>query len=101
MKTSLKNILLDYINAEDTFVSKGQLGLIAEQHGYFPESVGRLLRSMAESTLLHKPEIEVSYYKGKRKQLLSRYGRIGTVTPQIKKPRMVERNGVMYIIGID
>lgn len=101
MKETLKQILKDYLDTQENWVTKGQLGLIAEQHGYLPEGCGRELRKMAESTLLHQPEILVDYYKGKRKQLLSRYAHIGTTTPQIKKPRVEIRNGIAYLMSID
>lgn len=88
MKTTLKTILLEYLNANDGWVSKGQLGLIAEQSGYLPESCGRHLRKMAKLG-----EIQVSYYKGKRKQQLSRYARLDIPKPIINKPVFKEVNG--------
>lgn len=77
---TLKQILLATLNVSEGWVSKGTLGLVAEQNGYLPESVGRHLRKMAELN-----EIQVSYYKGKRNQKLSRYAKLNTPTPQ--KPK--------------
>lgn len=88
---TLKKILLDYLNTQENWVTKGQLGLIAEQNGYLPESCGRHLRKMAE-----EKEILVSYYKGKRNQTLSRYARLGELPPIPKqKVELVEVDGVM------
>lgn len=76
---SLKQILLDHLNKTEGYVTKGQLGLIAEQEGYLPESVGRHLRHMAEHN-----EILADYYKGKRNQKLVRYARLGEEVKPIK-----------------
>jgi len=42
---TLKQILLDHLNKTEGYVTKGQLGLIAEQNGYLPEGAGRACRS--------------------------------------------------------
>ena len=80
---SLKQILLDYINKTKGYITKGQLGLIAEQNGYLPEGAGRILRKMAE-----EEKILVDYYKGKRNQTLSRYARLGGPKPLPSKPKV-------------
>lgn len=86
---TLKQILLDYLNETQGWVTKGQLGLITEQAGYLPESCGRHLRKMAEDK-----EIDVSYYKGKRNQKLSRYARLGEAKPIPAKPIIRIENGI-------
>lgn len=87
---SLKNILLNHINATQGWISKGQLHLFAEQEGYSPEGAGRELRHLAE-----EGTIQVSYYKGKRNQTLSRYAKLGESKPLPIKPiiSFIERNG--------
>ena len=89
---SLKQILLNHLNQTQGWVTKGQLGLIAEQEGYLPESSGRHLRFMAEHN-----EILVDYYKGKRNQKLARYARLGEQKPIPVKPKveLVEVDGQM------
>ncbi len=88
MKTTLKQILKEHLAHSSNWVTKGELGMIAEREGYLPESVGRLLRIMAELG-----EIKVSYYQGKRKQQLSRYAHNDVEEPIkiINKPTIVER----------
>lgn len=82
---TLKQILLDYINSTQGWITKGELGIITEKAGYLPESCGRHLRFMAGGATNkypnHIPEIFVSYYKGKRGQKLSRYARLGEPAP--------------------
>lgn len=92
MKNSLKTILLDYLNTHEGWITKGQLGLVAEQAGYLPESCGRHLRKMAELG-----ECQVSYYQGKRNQKLSRYA---SLSVKATKPtiQLVEREGVMVAV---
>ncbi len=84
---TLKQILLNHLNSQENWVTKGELGLVAEKNGYLPESVGRHLRSMAEKRIDHEPEILVSYYQGKRKQKLSRYARLGVMKLIVSKPK--------------
>ncbi len=93
---TLKQILLNHLNSQENWVTKGELGLVAEKNGYLPESVGRHLRSMAEKRIDHEPEILVSYYQGKRKQKLSRYARPGELKALPPKPKLVEieRDGI-------
>lgn len=88
---SLKQILLDYLNKQENWVTKGELGIVAEKAGYLPESCGRHLRKMAEDK-----EILVSYYQGKRKQKLSRYARLDTPQPklEIRKVEIIMVNGM-------
>jgi hypothetical protein len=81
MKETLKQMLLDKINATDTWLSKGQLYLVAEQEEYSPENCGRTLRLLAEEN-----KILVSYYKGKRGQTLAKYARLDT--PKVIKPKI-------------
>ena len=100
MEKTLKQILLDEINQTEGWLTKGQLGLVAERAGYLPESCGRHLRFMAGGATKkypnHTPEILVSYYKGKRKQKLSRYARLGEVVkPQ--KPIIEIIGNIAYI----
>ena len=92
---TLKQILLDHINKTEGWITKGKLGVVAEEEGYLPESCGRHLRAMAESKIDHEPEILVSYYKGKRNQKLSRYARLGEEKPKpkIAKYEIIEVNG--------
>ncbi len=95
MKTTLKQILLTHLNHSSGWVTKGELGMIAEREGYLPESVGRLLRVMAELG-----ECKVSYYKSKRKQLLSRYACNDVLEPIKTKvePTFIERDGQMVAV---
>ena len=99
---SLKQILLEEINKTDGWLTKGNLGLVAEKAGYLPESCGRHLRFMAGGATKrypnHTPEILVSYYKGKRKQNLSRYARLGEQKVLPKKPQIIVRDGIAYMI---
>lgn len=81
MKETLKQMLLDKINATNTWLSKGQLYLVAEQEEYSPENCGRTLRLLAEEN-----KILVSYYKGKRGQTLAKYARLDT--PKVIKPKI-------------
>lgn len=87
--SSLKTILLDYINSQEGWVSKGQLALIAENEGYLGETAGRCLRTLAEDKL-----ILVDYYKSKRNVELARYAKIGSTKPLPIKPKIEVINGV-------
>lgn len=91
MKITLEKILLDYINTQEGWITKGQLGLISEREGYLPESCGRHLRKLAE-----KKEILRSYYKGKRGQKLVRYAKLDT-KPE-PKPSIIIRDGIAYLL---
>ena len=93
MKETLKQMLLDKINATDTWLSKGQLYLVAEQEEYSPENCGRTLRLLAE-----EEKILVSYYKGKRGQTLAKYARLDT--PKVIKPKieLKEINGLRVAV---
>lgn len=82
-KISLKNLLLNHINATEGWLSKGQLYLVAEQEEYSPENAGRRLRELAE-----EERIQVDTYKGKRNQTLVKYARIGEVKPLPSKPKI-------------
>lgn len=93
---SLKQILLNFLNENEGWHSKGELGIITEKEGYLPESCGRHLRDMAEHN-----EILVSYYQGKRKQKLARYAKLNTEIIKIKKPRVEIRDGKAFLISID
>ena len=95
---TLKQILLDYLNKTEGYVTKGQLGLVAEQHGFLPEGAGRVLRKLAEKRPDHEPEILVDYYQGRRKQTLSKYARLNT--PKVIKPKieLKEINGQMVAV---
>ena len=95
---SLKQILLEEINKTEGWLTKGTLGLVAEKAGYLPESCGRHLRAMAERRPDHEPEILVDYYQGKRKQRLSKYARLGEQKVLPKKPQIIVRDGVAYMI---
>jgi hypothetical protein len=92
---SLKQILLDYINATDGWLSKGQLALVAENEGFLGETAGRALRTLAE-----EQTIQVSYYKSKRNIELARYSRLGEKIPLPVKPniQLVERDGKMIAV---
>lgn len=92
MSNSLKQILLNYINSQDTWVSKGSLYFIAEQEEYSMENVGRRLRELAE-----EGKILVSYYLGKRNQELSRYSRLGTAQKVPEKQKVEIVNGIAYL----
>lgn len=94
---SLRTILLEEINKTPNWLSKGELGMIAERAGYLPESCGRHLRNMAELRPDHEPEIQVSYYQGKRKQKLSRYARLGEQKPIPKRPTITIINGIAVL----
>lgn len=85
---TLKQILLNKINETDTWLSKGQLYLVAEQEEYSPENCGRTLRLLAE-----EEKILVSYYKGKRGQTLAKYARLDTPKVVIPKYEFIEVNG--------
>lgn len=78
---TLKTILLNHINSTTGWQGKGSMYMVGEQEEFSPESVGRILRDLEEENL-----IQVSYYKGKRKQTLARYAKIGEVSnpPVIK-----------------
>lgn len=80
---TLKDILLEQINATQGYISKGSLYLYGEQEQYSPESVGRCLRNLEK-----KGEIQVDYYTGKRKQKLARYARLGESKPVPQKPKI-------------
>lgn len=87
---SLKEILLDYINKTEGYITKSQLALIAEQEGFLGETAGRCLRTLAEDK-----EILVDYYKSKRNIELARYARLNTPKPIVSKPKIaiLEING--------
>lgn len=93
--TPLKNILLDHLNKMPDWQSKGSMYVVAEREGFSPESAGRKLRELAEEGL-----ILVDYYKSKRNVDLARYARIGEPAPKLKS-RMIERNGIMYLVGVN
>lgn len=101
---TLKSILLNYINSQENWITKGELGIITEKAGYLPESCGRHLRFMAGGATKkypnHIPEILVSYYKGKRGQILSRYSKLGTAKPIPQKPQFIEKeiNGIRTMV---
>ena len=88
---SLKTILLDYINANEGWHSKGSIALVAEQEGFLGETAGRILRKLEKEKL-----IQVSYYKSKRNIELARYSRLYTPLPkvEIKKITILEVNGI-------
>lgn len=92
MEKSLKQILLDEINATQGWLTKGQLFLISEQNGYSPENGGRRVRELAR-----EEKILVDYYKGKKHQKLARYARIGELKPIPQKPKVVVRDGIAYL----
>lgn len=92
METSLKQLLLDHINAHDGWLSKGVMYLVAEEEEYSPENCGRRLRELEE-----EGKMQVDYYKGKRNQTLARYSRLGETKPLPVKPKieLVEVGGIM------
>lgn len=91
---TLKEILYNYINEAEGWVTKGQLFLLAEQNGYSPENGGRRARE-----LVNEGKIQVSYYTGKKHQKLARYAKIGE-RQQIYKPtfKEIERDGQRVVI---
>lgn len=89
----MEKIILDYLQQNEGFHSKGNLYLLAEKEEYSFEYLGRTCRQLAEQGL-----INVDYYKGKRGQTLARYARLNTEKPQIIKPLMVEKDGVMFVL---
>lgn len=99
-KDTLKYYLLEYINNNPGWHSKGKLGyLVAEANGFLPESAGRSLRLLAEEKPDHKPEIQVDYYKSKRNRNLSKYARLDTqVVPPYKAVQIVEKDGILTAI---
>lgn len=92
-KDTLKHHLLEYLNNNEGWFSKGSLYLIAENQEYSPELAGRCLRKLFEEGLIQRDE-----YKGKRKQTLTKYSRLDT--PRFIKPKveMVDRNGILTAI---
>lgn len=90
-KETLKQLTLDYINDHDTFVTKGELCKLAQDHLYSPDNISRRARE-----LVNEGMITVDYYKGRKGQNLARYARLGTEKPRAIKPTMVEKNGIMY-----
>ncbi len=92
---SLKQILLENINATIGWQSKGQLALVAENEGFLGETAGRCLRQLTEEGL-----IQVSYYKSKRNIDLARYAKIGELQPTPPRPKFIEKiiDGVPIMI---
>ena len=90
---SLKQILLDEINKTEGWKTKGWIYDLSEQEGYSPETGARDARTLAE-----EGKILVSYYKSKRNKDLARYARIGESIPIPKKPQIIVRDGVAYMI---
>ena len=90
---SLKQIILDEINKTEGWKTKGWIYDLSEQEGYSPETGARDARTLAE-----EGKILVSYYKSKRNKDLARYARIGESIPIPKKPQIVVRDGVAYMI---
>lgn len=80
---SLKQLLLNEINAFQGWMTKGQLYLVAEREEYSPENCGRRLRELAE-----EGKIQVDTYRGKRNQELVRYSRLGESKPLPSKPKI-------------
>lgn len=75
MRKTCKNDILEYLNLQPGWVSKGE---ICEQiQGYLPETIGRACRDLAE-----EGKIQVDYYKGKKKQKLARYAANNTPPPK-------------------
>lgn len=69
MKTTLEQHLLDELKKnEGVWIKKVSLYVFADELGYSPETVGRLLRDLAESGT-----IKVSYYDGKYSKHLAKY----------------------------
>ncbi len=65
----MEKILLDYlINNTQTWFKKVELYVLADTHGYSPESAGRALRKLAEDGI-----IQVSYYDGRFAKNLAKY----------------------------
>ena len=93
MKT-LKKYLLEYLNSNSGWHTKGSLYLVGENEEYSPESCGRELRKLFEEGLIQRDE-----YKGKRKQTLTKYARLDTqVVPPYKAVELVDRNGILTAI---
>lgn len=93
MKT-LKKYLLEYLNSNEGWHTKGSLYLVAENEEYSPESCGRELRKLFEEGLIQRDD-----YKGKRKQTLSKYARLDTqVVPPYKAVQFVEKDGILTAI---
>lgn len=93
---TLKEILLKRINETEGWLSKGQLYLVGEEEEYSPETVGRQLRTLAESG-----EILADYYKGKRGQTLAKYAKTGTVKKIKPRVIVIERNGERFAMLSD
>lgn len=91
----MKDKILEYINSQSDWVSKGQIYDLCEIEGYSPETGARICRDLAEKGI-----IQVSYYKSKRNIDLARYARIGTETPKIIKPTFEEKiiNGLRVMV---
>lgn len=90
---SLKQIILDEINKTEGWKTKGWIYDLSEQEGYSPETGARDARTLAE-----EGKILVSYYKSKRNKDLARYARIGESIPIPKKPQIIVRDGIAYMI---
>jgi len=73
----MEKILLDYLKkSEGQWFKKVNLYVLADDHGYSPETAGRALRDLAE-----KGKIKVDYYNGKYSKNLAKY----SYNPQEKK----------------
>lgn len=72
MRKGLKKLLINYLNANDGFHTKGYLGHLAEQWGYSSDSASRCLRQLTEDK-----EIANEYYNGKYAKNLVKYARLG------------------------
>lgn len=87
----MEKILLDYLkNHEGEWVKKVALYVLADEHGYSPETAGRDLRELAEGG-----KIKVKYYDGKFAKNLAMY----SYNPPLEKIRRVKIiNGLPTIV---
>lgn len=81
MKTkSLQQHILEYLQKnEGQWFKKVSLYVFADELGYSPETVGRLLRDLAESG-----RIKVAYYDGTFSKNLAKY----SFNPIVNKPKI-------------
>lgn len=96
MSQSLIDKIENFINAQENWVTKGQIYDLCEQEGYSPENGARRCRELAE-----EGKIITDTYKSNRGTNLVRYAKVGEVKPIIIKPRIEIRNGQAYMMSID
>lgn len=92
MKTTCKNVLLDYINSNPGWIKKVHLYAVAEE--WDAETVCRELRTLEEDKL-----IEGGYYDGTRRKVkLKKYCSLTTEKPKAQRPVFEEINGKLTAV---